>query len=349
MVLDEAVETNLSEIATNFKIIKLEATDESLIGSQPIVYLAGSLLIVSSISTPVRVFDAENGKFKYDISGYNDRDAKGYSNSPAPMIIDESKNEIFLEKNQGFVVRDYITGEYKRQLAPAGFFKYQFYKIVNDTTFLVALMNYSKTDSSALNLVKQQDRSIIKEYGFFDVNDFARMARSFYCQRMYDYKDTIGYTYYKNDTIWGFDKATLSLNPRFKLNLGKYLTPKDVNKDVNTTWDAFNNYLAVANISESNRYLFITFSMSGSYFLFFDKKTGESRYIGGKGEEIERFNNDLSGYGQFFPRQITSDGKRAYSVTQAYDFIEMVGEEKAAELGVKESDNPIVMIVDLKE
>ncbi|MFI3315078.1 MAG: 6-bladed beta-propeller [Rikenellaceae bacterium] len=347
VVLDEAVETNLSEIATNLQVVQLETLDECLVGNVPIVYLVDSLLIVNSIYTPVYVFNAENGKFKYDISGYNDKDAKGYSTTPRPMIINEEKNEIYLEKNRGLVVRDYITGEYKRQLAYSGSFKYQYHKIVNDTTFLVSLMNYTKTDNSTLNLVKQEDCSIIKEYGFFDSNDFEGSSRAYFFQCMYDYKNIIGYTYFKNDTIFGFDKTTLTLKPRFKLNLGKYLTPEDVNKDAEKPM--YSSYLNAANVLESNRYLFIRYSMGSSYFLFFDKKRGESRYIGGKEGEIKSFKNDLLGYGQFFPSFITSDGKKAYTITQAIDFIEMVGEAKAAQMGIKEDDNPVIMIVDLKE
>ena len=59
------------------------------------------------------------------------------------------------------------------------------------------------------------------------------------------------------------------------------------------------------------------------------------------------FNNDIIPHINFIPLQVTSDDI-AYSITQAACIVDWLGHERAAELGIDEEDNPVIMKVKLK-
>lgn len=349
IILDGATETKLSDIAQSVDYIQLETRDDVLIAGHCVVYFADSLLIVRS-GGEILIFDSATGKYKYKIIGHQDRGPIGYSESPLPMIINDDSHEIILRRWDKFGRWNYMTGQFINGIS-SPIFRYNPIFYVNDSMMAACLMNADLSkDKSSFNLISINDFSIVKEYGFFDEWDYRTNSGSTNISRAYRYKDTIGYCHYKNDTIFGLDKKTLSLNPRFVLNLGSKLTPTSINEQTDNP--QYGQYIAVGSINESERYLFAEFVYDGwCYPMFFDKKSGKSMCIDKYQWEpgvTYGFINDISGFGKFYPLFTTPDAKRGYMVYQALEFIKMAGEERAAQMGIKENDNPIVMVATLK-
>lgn len=348
VILDGAKETKLSEIAQSVDFIPLETRDDVLINNHCVAYFVDTLLIVRS-SGEILIFDPATGKFKYKILGFKDRGPIGYSDSPLPMIINEATHEIILNKWDRFGRWDYTTGQYLGDIS-APLFRYSPIYYANDSLLFGCLANADGKDKSSLNLISNKDFSTVREYGFFDEYDYITNEISFDMRRTYNYRDTVGFFSCKIDTIFGIDKKSLNISPRFVMNLGNKLTPQAINAPGEKP--QYNLYIAINMIVESERYLFIEFSYDGwLYPTYYDKMSSRTvcydRYQWSP-EVTYGFTNDITGYGKFIPTFVTPDGKKAYQAYQATQFIDMVGEERAAQMGVKENDNPVLMIVTLK-
>jgi hypothetical protein len=64
---------------------------------------------------------------------------------------------------------------------------------------------------------------------------------------------------------------------------------------------------------------------------------------------IYGFVNDLGGPDlHFFPRWVIS-GDRAYCILEALTIINDIGAERAAEMGIGDYDNPVLVMVKLKQ
>ena len=170
--------------------------------------------------------------------------------------------------------------------------------------------------------------------------------------RLYPYADGIGYYYYKSDTIYGIDRTSLEMTPRYVLNLGSKLRPRGF--DINTD-DFYNSkiYITTTPVAESDRYLFISSSYNDlCYLSYFDKKTGETSFLGNHnvngGVIPVGFDDDIMQLVPFFPTSGITDGW-AYQLIQAVDLVAYVGDRRAAELGISEEDNPVIIAVLLKE
>jgi hypothetical protein len=88
------------------------------------------------------------------------------------------------------------------------------------------------------------------------------------------------------------------------------------------------------------------------HLIYYDKTTRKTFYIDSYNYVLDKeqdygFADDLEGIVPFFPFLATSD--RAYCILQAVDLIATVGVERATELGIKEDDNPVIVVATLKK
>ncbi len=224
---------------------------------------------------------------------------------------------------------------------------------MNDTLLVGNVMNISRETKSSLDLISLPEGRTVHEYGFMEKTDMNPDVTSFVRIAMCEYAGYINYTHFVHDYIYGIDKTTLDLEPRFALNLGgrlkRNVTPRvdDASKS-----EAF---IAVAAMCETDKYLFLQFDESHKetmHLVCYDKSERTTRFVDSYNYRTESgrphgFVDDLGAGMSFFPHFITSDG-RMYRVEQAVDIVNKLGPERAAEMGVREDDNPVIVIAKLK-
>jgi hypothetical protein len=341
----------LSDIAESVDLLRLETRDDVLIGMYPQVKIVDSLVVVYSHENGVFIFDSQTGQFKQKIPGFKDRGPLGYSGSDAPMVLNEASKKLILHKWDRLGVWDYTIGRMLNHTLPLNPLKYQRMFFLNDTLLVGDMTNIGPDTKSTLNAISYRDGRVVREYGFMEKTDSNPNITSFVRTAMSEYANYINYTHFVYDYIYGIDKNTLSIEPRYALDLGRHLKSNVV--PVTGETEAF---IAVSSMCETDRYLFLQFSEVAKdtwHFVYYDKTTRETfytdshNYLHDEGDDYG-FVDNLSGGVSFFPYLATSDG-RVYRVKQAVDMVAELGEERAAELGIAETDNPVIVIAKLKK
>lgn len=349
------VATPLSEIAEKITLIPLETRDDALIGMYPQVRIVDSLMVVFSHETGLFVFDSRTGRFKYKIPGFRDRGPLGYSGSSVPLLSDD-RGRIILQKWDRLGVWDYTTGRMLDHTIPVHPYTYSPLFFLNDSLLLGNRMNIDPGATSTLDVISLNDGSVVREYGFMEKTDMNPNVTSMLRVGMSEYADYINYTHFVHDYIYGIDKKTLALEPRFALDLGSLLKSNEIPP---TGGGVPEEFIAVSSMSESDRYLFVEFAQftqdNRSHFVCYDKMTGQTVYLDkvpyemSQRDRLPGFVDDIGSLPfRFFPFHITPDG-RAYSVAQAIDLIAELGPERSAEWRISEEDNPVLVVVDLKK
>lgn len=336
--------SKLSEIADSVTFIPLETTNDVLLGYIS-AFFEDSLLIVSSNENGVEIFEPETGKYKYKIKGFKEKGPAGYSGKALDI---NKNNEVLIPQWDKHAIWNYQTGEITSANLPISPYEYSFLRFANDSLLIGAKLVIPSNSNSALDLFSAHDGKVLREYGFVETIDKNSSVTSMLRCNLYKSDGYINYYSMVRDTIYGINTTTLDLEPRIVLNLDKRLTPNEINSAQSS-----NGYMMVSDICESSRYLFIEFAYDDYIYLtYYDKKEKRTVCLAKDhfnlyAREGAGFEDDLTGSCRFFPKVITLDDK-AYQIIQASDFITEVGSERAAEMGITEEDNPIIMIVHLK-
>jgi hypothetical protein len=344
-------QVRLYDIAESVEIVRLETGEELHIGQTTAVAFADTLLLVYS-SPPafgsaeggLFVFDSRTGDFKYKLPGFMDRGPTGYNRSPSPLVVDD--NRILLNKWDTWGLWDFTTGEMLSGEVPLGPGIGSAH-LLNDTSVIVDRLWVDPGAADKVEVVSTLDGSVIRGLGrvrSIDQTVDGNPDRS----RMWEHGGDFSYYSMVCDTIYGIDRTTFAFRPRFVLNFGNKLFP-DVKGGLFAT-----GYLSVTSVCESDRYLFITcsegFPSGIGHLVCYDKREDRTMYVGKMSPDESRagFDDDLSPLSvRFFPQGVTSDD-RVYSVVQAVDVVAGTGDERAAELGISEDDNPVIVIAKLR-
>jgi hypothetical protein len=344
------MQTRLSDIAESVEIIRLETRDDVLVGGNPTIAFADSLLLVYSSEIGLQIFDSRTGRYKRSLLGHKDRGPLGYSGlgaSQSGLIVRD--NKILLEKWNTFGLWDFTTGRLLDDDVPIGTLRnYLSLHFSTDSTLIVDRSRIRPEDIGKVELLSIADGHVIKGFGQKEKIDSADGMRS---DRSYLYEHEGGYGYYSMvcDTIYQIAPSSYEFEPRFVLNLGSKLIP-----NISGGLFAFEGYISIDNPVESDRYLFLTYNdwlaKSGRHYVCFDKTERRTIYVDKISEGgYNGFEDDLSSlHLPFFPQNVTPDG-RAYSVVQAVDIVTELGDERAAELGIAEDDNPVIVVAKLKK
>ncbi len=326
------------------EIIKLETRDDVLVGNGPRVALVDSLLLVYSEESGLQVFDSRTGKHRYTLMGYRDRGPLGWDEIADVTKLTIYKNKILLHKWNTCGIWDFTTGKMLDDDVPIGIKTFASSHFVNDSVLIVdrAVINpWHTTDKVAILSVG--DGSTVHGFGLIEEIDSFNGSRS---DRSYLWRFGDDFTYYSKvcDTIYGINTKTFEMYPRFVLDFRRR------DQAVDEAAEMFSDGIFVSSILESDRYLLMYFYLGTDIDLlkrnyrhalvYYDKEERRTVYVDGKPENALPV--------PFFPQGITSDG-RAYRVMQAIDLIAELGAERAAELGIAEDDNPVIVVAKLKK
>ncbi|MDR2911889.1 MAG: 6-bladed beta-propeller [Alistipes sp.] len=354
MLLGQPTPAMLSDIAESVEVVRLETRDDALVGVEPTVTMVDSLAVVFSFQNGVFVFDSRTGRFRHKIIGFGDRGPLGYNGANINPMTLKASGRMFLRAWDKIGVWNFRTGEMLGHTLPLNPYLYQKMLFVNDTLLLGSKFQIRDLDNavSALDAIRYGDGSVVREYGFFEETDKNPGLVFGGAVVMSEYGGYINYVHFVHDYIYGIDRETLAIEPRYVLNLGSRLKE---NVTPVTVEDFSEEYTSVTAMCETDRWLFLRFYDSPDdvqHCVVYDKVSRETHFIDSYNWERDGrrygFVDDLGVGIPFFPDGVTSDG-RAYRIVQAVDVVAAVGESRAAELGVSETDNPVLVVVALKE
>lgn len=203
-------ELKLSELAQSISYIKLETTNESILGSILTVNPIENGFIIADSKESIMFFDKE-GKFKWKINNKG-RGPTEYAELSVPLGIDTVFKEIIVPDNRKLVIYDF-TGQFKRKLnlsvgaggvhvLPSGYY---------------VLWTTSPFKTSLAHIIDRNGR-IIKHFPNHDLSKRLNEDGVFRDLSISIYNPYENGLFLDNkDTIWLLD-SNLSLNPWFIIN-----------------------------------------------------------------------------------------------------------------------------------
>ncbi len=372
--ISEAFQKNtdgyLSEFADGkVEYIQLDSEKEHLLAQNPCFCVLGEEVFAIT-SQQIFVFNRNTGEFIREIGHYG-KDPEGYRKTLESFSFDEERKQIytsgwdpknyyrysadghFLDKVTAYSidkegdVMDNIFGEIVTSIAP-----------LNDTCFVGYVWNINGKQEAKLIVFNEKNHRIkvFPQYKRFDY-DINRDGISVYSWNAKYYQLNNRLHFFERFTDTVFTATIDTLQAKFVLHKGE---TENANATDYTKNEGEVAYLPVENVFESDRFLFFKVRKplenfeSEYYYGYFDK-TDQSTKVS---NSQEGFENDLD---SFIPFKFisASQNNEIIGFSEAYEVKLWFEEnpEKAAQLSpelqklknIKETDNPVVMIVKLKE
>ena len=346
---DNKSPVNIDDIAVNYEYIVLESSDECLVGSDSKVYSDEKNIVVID-RTQILLFDRNSGSFVRRIGNIGNGPGE-YSRTYAKMPYNYEKKTVYARNNTERLEYS-LDGEFMGSKIPPDVV-YDFVDLGNKT-YAAFIDNYIGDEKNKIILFDEQD-SIIKifpNYLSFQFNGsinvytynawFSRInGITSFCERF-------------NDTL--FYLTPEKLEPRYVFNKGYYFFPYELRGNSINISD---KYFFTENVLESQRYLFYVFVFnSGIYTSVYDKEKKETVVNDYVAESGKGFINNINGFVPIELSSINNSGE-LLGVIDAFKISQWFGEhgeeverlpESLKELEkIKEMDNPVVIIAELRD
>ncbi len=345
----------LSNYAEKVSYISLETTPSCIIG-QPMYILRGDKVFILDLGNEkIYLFDT-NGKFIRQI-GQKGKGPQEYIGGRDLHVSADGETIFLMSTPMQTIYTFSLSGELIGK-TKIPYVSWKMAPLKNGNYFILTPFGFPHPDSSQF-LFYTQDREgkvLFKDYGTpnvpltgkFDLGNFYETPENTLVQHPF------------SDTVFSLNGSGQQL-PSYILNFGRYKTPPELFNDKNAHRNAFMQYANWLNMVETKGQLFVSYYLgremhSGIYFY---PKKDESKTQVSVGQII----NDLDGGPDFWPRR--SDGNKfAYSLIQPTAVLEAYNngeynsktykDKKAREKfeslmnRISETDNPIIMLVELK-
>jgi len=348
-------EVKLSEIADSVTYIRLETTDNGLVK-----YFKASLMrrtskyyIFGEMQNVIQF--TRNGKFVRNIGRRGQ--GPGEYNYIRQVDVDEKTGKVYIYSNRRIHVYDLETGKYLQTIKP-GHPETLSILMQNDST-IIGYVDNSYGQQKTKAYISNLNGEILHEYtrhDLFEVKGGAYMVGGPQDFFLSQYKGMINLKEYENDTVYTITPE--GLQKRYIIDTGKYgIKQEHTFAALHGNEAAYNRlaaeYLRYA-VLETENYLFLPYAnWAGSEknspkMAMYDKRTGECYRV--KDDFIK---DDLSnGMYVYYPHCAFDEHTLVLSFLAGQIYHEA---EKNPELlnhpqlkGLKEDDNPVLMIVHLK-
>lgn len=370
---------HLSDYATSIEYIPLETNDSVLIGKVgQIAYENGSFVVLND-AYPCFVFN-ENGSFRCNL-GSRGEGPDDYQLIHSFDINPIDQTILMNAYYRKFFIYD-MDGRLKKYVAypayPEDYLGMHTMCFSTDT-FFSDVVSYSSVNYRGILFTPSADSSqVVKVYltdtqmekdgkGFSVRYEVAQMCR---------YGNEIRYFKVLNDTIFTIDRD-MTMKKAYVLDLGRYgATPEWF---LDNSKDRWGEYVWPGSIYESSKYLFMVFFLgkyapeSFEYIVrysdgrevtkinsnvhgIYNKETGKLQFMLQPEKKKLGLKNDLDdGPSVIWPKYISTDGKlvtycSAEEFLEHYERMENPSDRmKEIARKLKPDDNPVVMVVSLKE
>ena len=256
---------------------------------------------------------------------------------------------------------------------------------IGDELFLGNVPNYSGTQKNML-IVFDENGQLIKEFKNYDLySSGLNMANTWDTNTsFYHFAGLYTFKKLKNDTLYRMTKE-LNFYPEYIFSLGKYRFPHKTHyRTVQEFMKDVVNYVTLNSILETKNYFFLTCdfgkhtkgyeitwtSYNGEENTFkislvkgiYNKSTDNMTFL--EPNQYDGFTNDLDGGFSFFPQKVLNDSilvswvdayqLKAHVASEAFRNSKPKYPEKKKKLeelanSLDENDNPVLMLVNLKE
>ena len=349
-------EVKLSEIADSVTYIRLETTDEGLVrGFQPSLMRCTSKYFIFGEFQNVIQF-TRDGKFVRNIGRRGQ--GPGEYNYIMQVDVDEKAGKVYvLSTGRRFNVYDLETGKYLQSGKLANVETSSF--LTQDDSTVVSYVENSNGQQKTMIYVSTLNGNILHEYPRHELFEVKGGSYSFggpHDFYLSKYKGMINLKEYENDTVYSITSE--GLQKRYIIDTGKYgIKLEHTFAALHGDEAAYNRlaagYMRYA-VLETENYLFLPYTnWAGSErnrpkMAMYDKRTGECYRV--KGNAVS---DDLTNGLYFYYPHCALDDHTLIFDHQASVIHKMT--EKNPELlnhpqlkGLKEDDNPVLMIVHLK-
>lgn len=344
----------LSLFAKSIEYIPLETNEESLIGRGPI-FQATKEQIILSASNHVFVFSREDGGFIKEIGTHGEgpdesRGIDRYFNENTSITYVKSDRYHFGLTNEGEIV-DCIYAPSEDSVFVMNFVH------LTDSTFIGFHGNYNCNQKHKLIFFKSNGEIIKTIENQFPCelkvpNSFHFLGRE---GQFPKYRDKVWFKESFNDTL--FEVHNDYLVPKAVINLGNRGIAYEDRINLSSAESQF-DYFKVQMLDITENQLFFQLTTQGQTFNGIYNFETEETLLSDIGlPEMHGFVNDLDNFLPFVP-QYATDNNQLVGYIEAQDVLSWFNEnpEKAAQLpdhlkklgDMKPDDNPVVMIVDLK-
>lgn len=203
-------ELNLSELAESISYIKLETTNESILGGILTVNPVENGFIIVDLKESIMFFDKE-GKFKWKINNKG-RGPTEYVELSVPLGIDTVFNEIIVPDNRKLVIYDF-NGLFERKLNLS--FSTGGVHVLPSGNYVLWTTSPFKT--SLAHIIDRNGR-VIKHFSNHNISKRINEDGVYRAESISAYNPYENGLFLDNkDTIWLLDN-NLSLNPWFIIN-----------------------------------------------------------------------------------------------------------------------------------
>jgi hypothetical protein len=339
---------NLSSIAENIQYVQLETKKGVQLGHSPRFYLNESYIIAFA-AKQIYLFNRQTGKFIREI-GHFGQDPGGYRNTIFNYPYDDEKQICIAH---GWGMNEYLLYDLKGgeiiSISDLG----NTFAILNDSIYVAYIKNLTGIEDKKLIILNiNQNNSIVNifpNYLKFDPSgNFAMWKAQGW---FYKYSDELHFFEQFTDTI--YQVTPEKLFPKFVLVMGKFAPPYEEQNKSDFLKHDVKEYIFIENIFESENYLLFKIKIDTNIFngIYYKKfgttKVSDSNYFI---NNIDSFipliystisNNYLIGYCEAFniKKWFEDNSEKAKKLPQYLRKLE----------DIKENDNPVLMLVKLKE
>lgn len=352
---DNRAEVPLSAFAESIEYVQLETIEESLVAKVPVFQVSDKHIIVSA-KNQVLVFDKKSGEFIREIGTYGEgpeeyKYVDRYFNENTGYTYVRSTKERFGLNYEGTIVE-----RFKTPLDDSIFVSN--YIHLNDSSFVGFHGNYNCLQKNKLVFFNQKGEIIklIENSQGCEIEDPNSFHFLWKEAELSKYRNEVYFKETFNDTLYRI--VNMGLQPKAVFNAGNKGIPYEKRLVLNKPEEKQDLFEArLIDVTQNN--IFFLLSTKNQFFNgVFDKSTGEALLSDIGRTEIHGFVNDLDNFLPFAP-QYATDNNQLVGYIEAPDVLAWFKEnpDKAAQLPanlkklgeIKADDNPVVMIVDLKD
>lgn len=334
----------LSTIASEITYLRLESKKEAILGGGPRIFVSDSFVVISGFKK-IDLFDRASGNYIREI-GKIGRGPNEYNSTRHVASFNQKEQFIYARKWEELIAYD-LKGKMVKKIKRPEVYKNMC--LLEDNLYAAFTPNTGGNETRRVviyDAIEEKTIKIFPNYQFYKPTSY---AVSGYEGWFYHYKNKLFFKEYCNDTLFRVTKEQLL--PKFVFNSGEYKVPYRNRENT--------KYFMTRLFMENSRYLFFNFSYNKhSHCSIFDKKTGNCFISDIDGEKNSGYINDIDNFISFNPQSINVNNE-LIAFVQAYKLKRWFDEnpEKAAKLpphlqklkSIKETDNPVVMILKLKE
>jgi len=352
----------LSNISKSVEYVRLETNKKFIVGKAPRVFADDDFLVVISFRKQY-VFNRKTGAFICEIGNFG-RNPEGYSHTRFNLVYNESKRTVYAANWDGGIIEYSLDGKVlnkikKQENIP----DIASFVCLNDTEYVASVGN--RIGNQKEKLVWLNKNSLVTKFfpntDFFIDNPKSITSRGETEGWFYWFKKELFLQSCFNDTV--FKVENNSLTPKYEFELGKYKLDYSQRDFIKVK--AWKDYFLIKGTYESENYLFFTLSYNDEERQgIYDKKQKKTHVSDSNNVELFYFDNDQYGFIndidnfiQYSPTSINQSNELV-GLVEAYEIVNWFSKnpEKAAHLSpqlqklknIKETDNPVVMVVKLK-